>query len=157
MTTVFSITRQVSLHAVFLLIALFLPAYASAEKNEVSTTLFSSNALDGYDTVAYFKESKAVKGTPLYSTKYKGANWHFKNAENLTLFKATPEKFAPQFGGYCAWAVSHGYTAKGDPLQWTIDNDKLYVNYNKETKDAWLEQKDALIELGHKNWPSVLK
>src|SRR5512134_1991711 len=72
-------------------------------------------ALKGYDPVAYFNDGKAVEGSDQFTHEWNGANWRFASAEHRDAFASEPEKYAPQFGGYCAWAVSHGYTAKGDP------------------------------------------
>lgn len=74
--------------------------------DEIYTGFFSSKALDGYDTVAYFTSGKPVEGSKKFSTEYKGADWYFSSEKNLTLFVNNPEKYAPQYGGYCAWAVS---------------------------------------------------
>ena len=85
------------------------------------------------------------------------AIWYFKSQENLDMFKTTPTKYAPQYGGYCAWSVSQGNNASSDPEQWTIVNDKLYLNYDQEIKERWLKNRDALILEADKNWPEVLK
>ena len=100
-------------------------------KDAFYTSYFSDTAVSGYDTVAYFRESKPVKGSAEFSTTYKGVNWNFKNQANLKTFQENPEKYMPQYGGYCAWAVSQGKTASADPSQWTIENGKLYLNYNR--------------------------
>ena len=91
------------------------PAFAA--KDPIYTSLFSKNAAGGYDVTAYFSENKPVKGKKKFNTSYMGANWLFASQENLDLFLADPEKYAPQYGGYCAWAAAGGYTAKGDPKQ----------------------------------------
>ena len=72
----------------------------------------SSVAIKGYDPVAYFKQGKPVKGNPSLTEDWMGAKWQFSNPESRELFKANPAQYAPQFGGYCAWAVSHGYTGE---------------------------------------------
>ncbi|MEH6576431.1 MAG: YHS domain-containing (seleno)protein [Amphritea sp.] len=123
----------------------------------VYTSYFSDVAVSGYDTVAYFSDGKPVKGNGDYATEYKGVQWYFKNAENLAAFKATPEKYAPQYGGYCAWAVAQNNTASGDPQQWTIHNGKLYLNYDSEIQSKWLKDKDGLIRAADSNWPHVIK
>lgn len=130
---------------------------AHADKDPVYTGVFSSTALSGYDTVAYFTDSKPVKGSKKFSTRYNGAKWLFASAENRDAFIENPEKFAPQYGGYCAWAVSQGYTASADPTVWTIVDDKLYVNYNEEVGATWLEDPAGYIKLGDENWPRVIR
>ena len=88
-------------------------------------------AISGADAVAYFKEGKAVEEISEYTNQWKGATWQFKSAENREAFAKSPESYAPQFGGYCAWAVSQGYTASIDPEAWSIVNRKLYLEFSK--------------------------
>lgn len=124
--------------------------------DEIYTGFLSKSALGGYDTVAYFSEGKAVKGDSDYQTRYKGADWYFASEANLVAFKSDPQRYAPQYGGYCAWAVAEGYTAKGDPLYWKVYQGKLYLNYNESIKNQWLEDIDRFIEQANKNWPGVI-
>ncbi|MEO0573961.1 MAG: YHS domain-containing (seleno)protein [Pseudomonadota bacterium] len=132
-------------------------ASAFADKDPVYTGVFSSTALSGYDTVAYFTDGKPVKGSKKFSTKHNGAKWLFASAANRDAFVANPEKYAPQYGGYCAWAVSQGYTASGDPTVWAIVDDKLYVNYNDDVGATWRKDPVGFIKLADTNWPNVLK
>jgi YHS domain-containing protein len=113
-------------------------------------------AIRGYDPVAYFTMGKPVEGSAAYQLKWKGATWRFSSARHLAMFKANPEKYAPQYGGYCAYAVSRNYTAKIEPDAWTIHKGKLYLNYNKFIRGAWEAEKDANIAKGDRNWPAVL-
>lgn len=130
---------------------------AWAKEDQIYTSSFSKAAVGGYDVTSYFdQDAKPVKGTSKFKTKYKGAEWHFASQANLDKFVATPDAYAPQFGGYCAWAVSQGYTAKGDPLQWTVYKDKLYLNYNAKINKRWTRDKDNFIVAGNKNWPEAL-
>jgi len=126
-------------------------------ESEIYTSFFSSSALGGYDTVAYFEKNKPVKGLDEYHLKYKGVNWYFSSQKNLEMFRANPEKYAPQYGGYCAWAVAEGDTAKGDPLHWTIHQGKLYLNYDETIKNKWLKYVDDFITRGDANWPKVIE
>lgn len=129
-----------------------------AASDPIYTTFFSDKALKGYDTVAYFTEGKPVKGNSSFKTTYQGVTWLFSNKENLTMFKANPTKYAPQYGGYCAWAIgAKNSLAPGDPMQWTIYNDKLYINYDKEIQDKWLTDKDGFIQKADPQWPSILE
>lgn len=132
------------------------PGIALAKEDPIYTRAFSNAAAGGYDVTAYFTESRARKGKAKFTTEYMGAKWSFASRENLERFAADPEKYAPQYGGYCAWAVSQGSTASGDPLQWTVHNDKLYLNYNKKINERWARDKDALIVTGDMKWPEVL-
>jgi len=129
----------------------------SAADDPVYTGIFSNKAVGGYDTVAYFTEKKPVKGSSKFKSEYKGAEFLFSSAENKALFDAEPDAYAPQYGGYCAWAVSQGYTASGDPKSWTVDNGKLYLNYNRKILDRWLKDVPGFVELGDSNWPKVLE
>ena len=111
-------------------------------------------ALKGYDPVSYFTHGKPEIGRGEFEAEYKGAKWHFATAGNRELFTREPEKYAPQYGGYCAWAVGHGYTAKGDPEAWKIVGGKLYLNYNQEVKQKWEQDIPGYTAKGDENWLS---
>jgi len=113
-------------------------------------------ALKGADPVAYFTDSAYVQGDAAYSHDWNGATWHFASAENRDLFAGEPEKYAPQYGGYCAWAVSQGNTAAIDPNAWEIVDSKLYLNYNQNVQERWAEDIPGNIEKAEQNWPNVL-
>ena len=117
----------------------------------------SGEAIRGYDVVAYFKDSKPVKGKDGYMFIWKDAIWKFSNEENLKEFKADPAKYAPQFGGYCAYGVSDGsgHKAPTDPAAWTIIDGKLYLNYSLDVRARWNEKRHERIENAIKNWPAV--
>ena len=122
----------------------------------VFTPLFSDKAIRGYDTVAYFTEGRAVEGNDQFSTQYKEATWLFSSQENLDLFLSDPEKYAPQYGGYCAYAVSKNTTASIQPELFTIVDGKLYLNYNQSINDKWQANKETFIQQADKNWPNLL-
>lgn len=132
---------------------LFTRAAAAAEPPVYAT---NGIAIDGYDPVAYFTESKAVKGLPNHTSAWDGATLQFASAENKAMFDADPEKFAPKYGGYCAYAVSKGYTASIDPDAWSIHEDRLYLNYSKSVRALWSARKRHHISQADANWPSVL-
>jgi YHS domain-containing protein len=113
-------------------------------------------AIDGTDPVAYFKERKPVAGDPVHAYDWMGVTWQFSSAANREAFIADPTTFAPQFGGYCAWAVSEGYTASTTPKAWKIVDDKLYLNYSKRIQRRWERDVPGHIDRGNANWPSVL-
>lgn len=140
----------------FLLATMTLSGVAWAEDDPVYTGFLSSAAAGGYDVTAYFSEAQPVKGEDEFKTEYMGADWYFANQENLDKFNENPQMYAPQYGGYCAWAVSQGDTASGDPLLWTIHDDKLYLNYNQEINDRWRNDKEVLIVAADEYWPTVL-
>jgi YHS domain-containing protein len=133
-----------------------LPSLVTASEPEIYTQFFSNLALEGYDTVAYFDQNKPVKGESKYSYKYKDAVWQFSSQENLEKFVIIPEEYVPQYGGYCAWLVAKGDTAKGDPQYWSIENGKLYLNYDADIQKKWLVDKTGFIKKGDAMWPSVL-
>ena len=112
-------------------------------------------AIQGYDPVAYFRKAMPVKGRPEFSYKWKEATWYFSSQTNLDTFKASPEKFAPQFGGYCAYGMAEGHKAPTSPDAWTILDDKLYLNYNKSVQQLWNKDRPGNIEKAVRNWPSV--
>ncbi|TNE38005.1 MAG: YHS domain-containing protein [Alphaproteobacteria bacterium] len=129
---------------------------ALAAKPEIYTGTFSNIAVTGYDTVAYFTDGEATKGSKEFQTTYKGADWRFSSQEHLDMFLANPEAYAPQYGGYCAWAMANGDLAKGDGRYWTIHEGKLYLNYNQKIQDQWLEDIEGFIVKADANWPAVL-
>lgn len=140
----------------FLLFSLLLAAVARAEK-PVNANFFGV-AIKGYDPVAYFTDGKPAKGDTAFAWAWNGATWRFASAAHRDAFKAEPERYAPQFGGYCAWAVSQNYTAGSDPENaWKIVNGKLYLNYNREVQQKWAEDVPGNIVKAETNWPGVLK
>ena len=114
-------------------------------------------ALKGYDPVAYFTERKPEIGLGEFEAEWEGSKWRFASAQNRETFLGAPEKFAPQYGGYCSWAASHGYTAKGDPEAWKIVDGKLYLNYNQDVKQKWEQDIPGYISKGDENWLSFQK
>ncbi len=112
-------------------------------------------ALEGTDPVAYFTVGKPVEGSSDFAYEWNGAEWHFASAENRDMFAADPEKYAPQYGGYCAWAVSQGYTASTDPDAWKIVDGKLYLNYSKGVQERWQKDVSGNIAKGDENWPGI--
>jgi YHS domain-containing protein len=114
-------------------------------------------ALKGYDPVAYFVAGKPMKGDAQFKAVHNGATWYFSSTGNRDLFLAEPAKYAPQYGGYCAWAVSEGYTAPADPNVWKIVANKLYVNYNASVGSNWEKDTARNISRADKNWPKVLE
>ena len=139
--------------AVILSIALV--AGISSFAQQSATFIQSGKAIRGYDPVAYFTQGKPVKGNEKFQYEWNNATWHFSSQENLDLFKDNPEKYAPQYGGYCAYGLSNGYKAPTDADAWTIDNGKLYLNYNKEVREMWNKERKERIEKADKNWPEV--
>lgn len=127
-----------------------------AAVDPVNKNIFGT-ALKGYDAVAYFKESHAVKGKDEFRHEWAGAKWYFANAANRDEFAKSPGKYAPQYGGYCAWAVGHGYTANIDPEAWKIVDGKLYLNYDKSVQKMWEQDVPGWITKANENWPKLMK
>jgi len=148
------------MHAAFRFMFLALAFVIFAQPSLAGGKIYSSGgkAIEGYDPVAYFTDSKPVKGNSATAYEWKGTTWQFSNAANRDAFIAMPDKFAPQYGGHCAWAVSQGYTAGTDPDAWKIVDGKLYLNYSKSVQRRWLGGGTAkLIKAGDKNWPELEK
>ena len=146
-----------SLAALSALVFLTTAVFTQAADPEIFAT--KNGAIRGYDTVAYFSlqpGDKAVKGSEEFTHEYKGATWRFASAENRDLFAADPEKYAPQYGGYCAFAVSHDFTKSISPNVWKIVDGKLYLNFNRIAYRKWDKNLDESIVRGDKNWPTVL-
>ena len=116
----------------------------------------SGLALSGYDPIAYFTDGQPVEGRAEFGYQWQGATWQFNSLEHLERFKADPAAFAPAFGGYCAWAVSQGYTASADPRAWRIVDGRLYLNYSLEVQQTWARDVPGNIARGEANWPGVL-
>jgi len=110
-------------------------------------------ALKGYDPVAYFTDGQPTKGADQYSFQWKGAAYRFATAENLQRFKADPEKYLPQYGGYCAYAMSIDRIADIDPSKWAIVAGKLYLNNNLFSQTLWSLNKSGNIASADRNWP----
>ncbi len=138
-----------------LLILLFSHMVVLAGDDPVNQSLFGV-AVKGYDMVAYFTEGKPVKGSADFKFTWKDAEWRFASEENRDLFKNDPEKYAPQYGGYCAWAVAHNSTAGIDPKAWKIVDGKLYLNYSLKIQKQWSEDIPGYIKRADANWPAVL-
>lgn len=135
-------------------VAMTLGVVSSAFATEVNTGYFGNVAIKGYDPVAYFTESQAMKGSSEYSHEWLGATWQFTGPEHRDLFAANPISYLPQYGGYCAGGLAYGdRTTNIDPEAWRIIDGKLYLNYDQGTA-AELEQPGQLEKL-EANWPQV--
>ena len=140
------------LMVVFYLLTLS-PAFAIEPINKTSDGV----AIKGYDPVAYFIDLKPVRGSRRFEYVWMGAKWHFSSSEHRDLFIKNPEKYAPKYGGYCAYAVSRGSTADIDPESWTIVTSKLYLNISKKIRDKWSKDIPGNIQKADENWPNILK
>jgi hypothetical protein len=116
----------------------------------------SGIAIDGSDPVAYFDGNGPVPGDPALTHDWQGATWRFATEANRAAFAATPERFAPQYGGWCAWAVSRNYTASTIPEAWTLEGGKLYLNFNRRIQRRFERDLAGNIAKADANWPAVL-
>lgn len=143
----------------FALIAVSFSALAEKPVNTLTNSFFAKQtdtAINGYDSVAYFNRSAAVKGVDANTFDYKGAKWKFSSAANLELFKDNPEKYAPQYGGYCAYAVANDSLAKVDPNQFTVLDGKLYLNYDASIQKDWLKDKANFIKKADSKFQALI-
>ena len=141
---------------------LFNRAAGAAEPpiNTLKNSFFSGRtdtAINGYDTVAYFTVGKPVKGLDGFATDWMGAKWKFASQANLDLFKASPEKYAPQYGGYCAYGVTQGALVKVEPEQFTVRDGKLYLNYDADVQSKWLKDPAGYIKDADAKFGGLLK
>jgi len=142
-------------HSILLLLGTFTLLFNSQAWSVDPVFSQGGIAIRGYDPVAYFTDDGPVKGDPSNTHQWMGTTWQFANQANLETFVDNPEKYAPQYGGYCAYAASSGYIAPTDPNAWTIHNDKLYLNYSKSVRKRWSKDKNGHIKSADKNWPGL--
>ena len=138
--------------SLFIGIAAVLGACSKSAENVGVNLDSNGSALHGYDAVAYFAVNNAVKGDPKYHFVWNGAKWFFSSEENMKKFQADPAAYAPQYGGYCSYAVSEGYTANGDPEAWKVVDGKLYLNYSPKVREMWEKEEGDRIKKGNQNW-----
>ena len=125
-----------------------LPVFAKQfETNGVAT--------NGTDPVAYFKMSKPVQGSADHAFNWNGVTWHFASCENQQIFERNPYKYAHQYGGHCAYAMSKEYIAPTVLQVWTIYEDRLYLNFSLRARELWLQDVPGNIALGDANWPKL--
>lgn len=134
------------------------PALAASVAQARESTVFQTDgvAINGADPVAYFTQERPVRGSFDHTFDWNGARWHFASAANRDSFATSPERYAPRFGGYCAYAASLGYLAPTLPEAWTVYEDVLYLNANLRARALWLEDVPGNIAKGEANWPGIL-
>jgi hypothetical protein len=114
-------------------------------------------AIGGYDPVAYFAEQKPVRGSPEFQFVHRGSRFQFASDAHRQTFIADPDKFAPQYGGYCAYGMAKGYKAKIDPAAFTVVDGTLFLNYNDSVRAQWLSDIPGYIRSADANWPEAMK
>ena len=127
------------------------PSAAEAQVNGNGTP----NAIGGFDPVAYFTDHRAVRGAEEHAFSWQGARWLFASEAHRALFAASPSRYAPAYGGYCAYAVSQGRTASIDPEAWSIVSGRLFLNYSLAIRRQWNEDRDRYIRDADARWPEV--
>lgn len=140
-----------------LILLLTCGAFSAFAVDPVNKSLIRGVAIKGYDPVAYFTMGKPVKGSDDFEHEYLNATWRFASAAHRDAFAKEPQKYMPQYGGYCAYGVSKGYAVGVDPEAWKVVEGKLYLNYNKDVQKAWLQDIPGRIRKADENWPKILK
>ena len=145
-------TCKTFIFAAFLMIA---ASVGTASAAPVNKSLIGGVAVKGTDVVAYFTDGKPVEGSADFVHAWQGATWRFASAAHRDLFAATPEKYAPQYGGFCAWAASQNKKAGIDPECWKIVEEKLYLNYSKDIQAKWVLDIPGLIAKADGFWKGM--
>jgi YHS domain-containing protein len=143
----------------FSLLWVSLNSLAAPPINTLKNSFFSpqtDTAINGYDSVAYLTQNAAVKGQDAHTYEWKGAKWKFSTAANLELFKSAPDKYAPQYGGYCAYGVANDNLVKVDPEQFTLVDGKLYLNYDASIQKDWLKDRASYIKQADQKFLKLL-
>ncbi len=128
------------------------PAFA----NEPEVFAPGGVAISGYDPVAYFTEGKPVAGDVHHALMWRGATWYFASAETMEAFEMNPAAYAPQYGGYCAYAMSKGSIASTAPDAFTVKDGRLYLNFSTEVRAIWSEDITGNVARADAFWPAVL-
>jgi len=147
----------VSTFLIVAVLARFPDSAGSSEPPVPAVNATDGVGLKGYDPVGYFTDGQPTKGTGQYSLQWKGVTYRFASAEDLQLFKADPEKYLPQYGGYCAYAMSINRIADISPTEWTIFDGKLYLNNNFFSQTLWSVDKSGRVQAADRNWTAFPK
>lgn len=142
----------------FLFGALSAAVLASAVHAQDMPVYFAPDgmAMGGYDPVSYFESDVPVQGRPEISVMWKGAEWHFASQENRELFESNPRAFAPQFGGYCSYAMAYGVLKSTDPSAWQVVDGRLYLTHSPEIEQMWRQDRGDYIHQAQEYWPDIL-
>lgn len=142
---------------ILLLAAVFSLAACSASAQQSEVFQKDGAAINGYDPVAFFTEQKPIKGSLQYTTEWNNAMWLFSTPANRDSFARAPHKYAPQYGGYCAYGMADGHKAPTETGTWAIIKGKLYFNYNQKVKEIWNKNTEKFIQQANTNWETVKK
>jgi YHS domain-containing protein len=152
-----SVKRRPAVSRKLALVAVLLFALPAAAKSPVNKTLLGGTAVKGYDVVAYFEDGRALEGSSDFEVEWHGATWRFASAEHRDRFAADPQRYAPQYGGYCAYGMAKGKAVGIDPQAWTIVDGKLYLNYSKKVQALWEQDVPGYVARADANWPGVVE
>ncbi len=131
------------------------PWTSPAAGAEIFTGLVSGTGAGGHDVVAYFNAGRPVVGSEQITHSWNGAKWRFANTANRDAFAASPERYAPAYGGHCSWAAAQGYKAKGDPQNWKVVGGRLFLNYDADVQKTWDTNIPGFIAAADGNWPDL--
>ncbi|ARD20869.1 YHS domain-containing (seleno)protein [Shewanella japonica] len=141
-----------TLHRLLILLGLSMALMGCTSLSDKPIYNDQGYAVTGYDVVAYFTDNKAVKGSTAFQTEYQGSQWLFATKQHQRQFEQSPERYIPQYGGYCAYAMSSGFVVSSDPQTFTVYQDKLYLNYSLSVRENWLENKAQFIQEADGYW-----
>ncbi len=138
--------------------AIFALALAPAVQAQDKPVYFATEgaAMAGYDPVSYFDSDVPIQGQPTIAVMWKGAEWHFASQENRERFESNPRAYAPQFGGYCSYAMAKGVLKSTDPMAWQVVDGRLYLTHSPEIEQIWQQDRSEYIQMAEQNWPVVL-
>lgn len=128
---------------------------SQTSRSEVFTDIVPGVGAGGHDVVAYFNAGRPVAGSAQTTHMWNGATWRFSSVANRDAFAAAPERYAPAYGGHCAWAAAQGYKAKGDPAHWKIVSGRLFLNYNADVQKNWEANIPGFIAAADGKWPAL--
>ena len=141
----------------FVLAICLIAAASAGDPHKLINAGTDQVAIRGYDTVAYFTESKPMKGKPEFAFKWRDVTWHFTSAKHKDLFAAEPQRYVPQFGGFCAMAMTNGVVLEVDPNAWTIVDNKLYLNFSLRGTGRFRQDLPGNIAKSEGHWAALQK
>ncbi|MGH8549252.1 MAG: YHS domain-containing (seleno)protein [Methylococcales bacterium] len=148
--------RTAALLTVLVLGAFSAPAFAVKQTGGEYNTLYAGLGAKGYDVVSYFTDRKPKQGSDRYTAEFGGVKWQFTSEEHRDLFAADPQKYAPQYGGFCSWGVSQGKLFDVDPVNgWTVVNGKLYLNFNADLNATFAKETEGYVAKANQHWPEL--
>ena len=149
---------ETGIKTIFFIVLALAFSFACTKRGPVSPVNVTADgvAIKGYDPVAYFTDKRPVRGLSEFEYLWHGAKWRFSSAAHREMFRQSPDRYAPRYGGYCAYAVSQGKVADIDPDSWTVFDDRLYLNLNPDVKKLWEKDMREYIRKADENWPRVM-